>query len=550
MMKAIPTPRVFSRRQLLTRGGTAIATTFFVPHILRAALRPTDANGYVVGDPGVEHIGARILAEGGNAFDALVATALAGAVTQPHQTGVGGYCAHAILATDSGRRIVALDANTTAPAAMRADTFKPDAAGNVPGRVNEFGWLASGVPGLMAGLHLVVKEFGARPFSAALEPALTLVRDGFKLPASAANAIKSAAAQLAKDPASKAVYLPGGQPPKAGDLMRNPDLAAVLETLSKANSVEPFYRGDIAQRIAEAFQKNGGLVTTKDLAAYRARLIEPLKGSWGDQILHTPAPTCGGVTTLQSLALLKELGWEKLPAGIARTHTQVEAMRLAWRDRLTLLGDPDFVSNPTPKLLSADYAAECAEKIRAAVKAGRPLAHAVTARDHGGTLSFSAADRQGNFIALTLTHGNGFGARVTVPGLGLTLGHGMSRFDPHPGHPNAPGPGKRPLHNMAPFLVTRGNKPVLAVGGRGGRKIPNSVLEFLLRAVVRGESLDTAMNAPRPHTEGTNTVEFEKTWPAAETEALKKLGYTVKIAGAATLSAVAMEGGELRAAMR
>jgi gamma-glutamyltranspeptidase/glutathione hydrolase len=549
-MKTIPTPRAFSRRRLLARTGAAVATSFFVPQILRAALRSTDAHGYVVGEPGVEDIGARILADGGNAFDALVATALAGAITQPHQTGVGGYAAHAMIAHDGGRKLIALDANTTAPAALRADIFKPDADGKVPGRVNEFGWLASGVPGLIAGLHLVVEKFGSRPFRAALEPAIQLTRGGFRLTASAANAIKGASAQLAQDPGTAGLYLRDGKPLAAGELCRLPELAEVLQTLARANSVEPFYRGDIAQRIAEAFQKHGGLVTAKDLAAYRARLVEPISLQLGGHTIHTCPLTCGGLTTLQMLNLLRALGWEKMPAGLARTHTQVEAMRLAWRDRLTLLGDPEFVKVPQAKLLSDDYARESAERIAAAVKSGQRLAHAVTARAHGGTLSFSAADRHGNFAALTLTHGNGFGARVSVPGLGLTLGHGMSRFDPDPAHPNAPGPGKRPMHNMVPALVTRAGRPLIAVGGRGGRKIPNSVLEFLLHSVVRGESLDAAMDAPRLHTEGDAAVEFEKSWPAGETGALKKLGYTVKTAGAATLSAVAQEDGELRAAMR
>ncbi len=533
---------------MLRRTAGAVAVGVFTPRILLGALRPESSHGYVVGEPGVEDIGAKILADGGNAFDALVATALAGAVTQPHQTGIGGYAAHAMLAHDGGRRITALDANSTAPAAMRADTFKLDARGNVPGRVNDHGWLASGVPGLIAGLHLIVQRFGTRPFSEALRPAIGLLREGFPIPA---GPLKAAAAQMAKDPGSRKLYYPNGDPLPVGSISKNPELAELLETLAKANSVEPFYRGDIAQRIAEAFQKNGGLVTTKDLAAYQARLVEPISFNWDEQTVHTCPLTCGGLTVLQMLALLRALDWGKMPAGLTRTHTRIEAMRLAWRDRLTLLGDPEFVQVPQAKLLSEDYARECAEKIQAAVKAGKFLAHAVTPQDHGGTLSFSAADQHGNFAALTLTHGNAFGAQVTVDGLGLTLGHGMSRFDPHPGHPNAPGPGKKPLHNMVPTLITRGGRPVIAVGGRGGRKIPNSMLQFITQSVILGKSLEASMNAPRIHTEGDKSVEFEQAWVESETTTLKKIGYNVKTAAtAAKLSAVAREDGAMRAAMR
>lgn len=234
------------------------------------------------------------------------------------------------------------------------------------------------------------------------------------------------------------------------------------------------------------------------------------------------------------------LEWDKLPAGLARTHARLEAARLAWRDRLTLLGDPHFGKIPVARLLSADYARESADQITAAIKAGKPLAHAVTPRPQNGTISLSAADKLGNFVALTLTHGEGFGARVTVEGLGLTLGHGMSRFDTDPAHPNAPGPGKRPLHNMVPTIVTRDGAPVLAIGGRGGRKIPNALLEVLTHYVVLGRPLPAAMSAPRLHTEGTTAVSFEKSWPAAETDALSKLGYKVSAAASANLSAVAL----------
>lgn len=550
-MKPIrPTASQISRRAMLARSAGALAGTFFAPHILVGALRPESANGYVVGEPGVESIGAKILADGGNAFDALVATALAGAITQPHQTGIGGYAAHAMIAYDGGKRITALDANSTAPAAMREDIFKPDASGKVPGRVNDHGWLATGVPGLIAGMHLVAQKFGTRPFSEALRPSIKLLRDGFPFAAGSASAIKAAAAQMGKDPGSRKIYYPDGQPLAAGATYKNPELAELLETLAKANSVEPFYRGDIAQRIAEGFQKNGGLVSTKDLAAYQARLVDPIVLKWDDQTLHTVPLTCGGLTTLQMLAALRALHWGEIKVGLTRTHARIEAMRLAWRDRLTLLGDPEFVKVPQAKLLSEDYARECAEKIQATVKAGKLLVHAVTAQDHGGTLSFSTVDKLGNFIALTLTHGNGFGAQVTVDGLGLTLGHGMSRFDPHPGHPNAPGPGKKPLHNMVPTLITRAGPPVIAAGGRGGRKIPNSMFEFLTQSIVLGKSLNAAIDAPRVHAEGDAALEFEKTWPANETAAFRKIGYTVKTGTAATLSAVAIEDGVMRAAMR
>jgi gamma-glutamyltranspeptidase/glutathione hydrolase len=225
-------------------------------------------------------------------------------------------------------------------------------------------------------------------------------------------------------------------------------------------------------------------------------------------------------------------------------------MRLAWRDRLALLGDPDFAKVPIDRLLSEDYAQRSAAEIRAAVEAGKFLAHAVKPNPQGGTINLTAADAKGNFVVLTFSHGDSFGACVTVEGLGLTLGHGMSRFDPDPEHPNSPGPGKRPLNNMVPTIVTRDGKAVLAIGGRGGRKIPNALLEVLTQFVVLGQPLESSIGAPRLHTEGSAALILEKAWPAGETAALRRLGYTISTGGSASMSAVARDSGALRKAWR
>ncbi len=505
--------------------------------------------GYVVGEPVIEGIGAKVLAEGGNAVDALIATALAGAVSQPHQTGIGGYGTHGIFAMEKGKRIAALDANSTAPAAFTADIFKPDSNGNVEGRKNDHGWLAAGVPGVIAGLKLALDEFGTMSFSDILAPAIKLARDGVLVNKALAGTLARTVA-FEQDPGSAKLYLPDGAPPKEGSLWKNPELADMLTTLATANSIEPFYRGDIAQQIADAFSKNDGLVTTKDLAAYRARIVEPLKMNLGEHTIYTPPLTCGGVTVFQVLSILKAMSWDTISDEQFRLQARIEATRLAWRDRLTLLGDPAFSNVPQFKLLSDDYAAECAEKILAAVKAGQMLEPDFNTTTQGGTLHFSACDKQWNIAALTLTHGNSFGAQVTVEGLGLTLGHGMARFDPRPEHPNAPGPNKRPLHNMAPIIVTQGGQPVLAMGGRGGRKIPNTMLDFLTHLLLQKRSFADALAAPRLHTEGSKVVFFQKAWPKPTIDAIAKVGYTTKVDAGATLSGVALEDGRWIAGMQ
>ena len=537
-----------TRRRFIAGASAATLGSSLAPQVLLAK-RSASTQGHVVGEPAAEKVGMQVLADGGNAIDAIVAAALAAAVAAPHQTGIGGYGMSAVFAIDGGKRIVAIDGNSTAPAAMRADTFRPGPDGKVPGGVNDAGWLSAGVPAILAGLQLALDRFGTRSFREVVQPAIGIAREGYRWPANLAAMIRNNP-RLANDAGSRKLYFPDGQPLAAGAMFKNPELAELLETLAKANSVEAFYRGDIAQIIAAAFQKNGGLVTANDMATHRARLVDPLTLKWGRQTIHTAPLTAGGLSVLQMLRAMQAMNWEKLPAGFLRTHARVEAARLAWRDRLSLLGDPDLAKVPTERLLSDDYAAESAERILAAVKAGTLLKHVVQPNPQTGTISLSAIDQHGNLAALTLTHGQSFGAQVTVEGLGLTLGHGMSRFDPRPDHPNAPGPGKRPLHNMCPTIVTREGQAILALGGRGGRKIPNALFEVLTEFVVLGHPLAESIAAPRMHTEGDTTLEFEKAWPADEIESFRKLGYTTKTAASATLSAVALENGTLRAAMR
>jgi gamma-glutamyltranspeptidase/glutathione hydrolase len=533
------TPKI-SRRRMLQLGGSTVLTAALAPRFSFAADRAPAENphGVVVSEVNGSRVGNEVLAGGGNAIDAIVAAALTSAVTAVSSCGIGGYGGVMMIALAGGKKTTAIDFNTTAPAAARPDMFPVDAKGLVIGRVNNHGWLASGVPGTLAGLQYAIDHYGTRSFRELAAPAIKLAKDGFPTTPGLAGVFKSAAAQLKKDPGSNRLFYPNGVPLQAGETLRNPALAAMLETLAGRNSVDSFYRGDIAQVIAGEFKQNGGLVTAADLAAYRVREVAPLELTWLGHTIKTVPLTAGGLTVLQTLAILKAMKWEKLPAGFARSHARLEALRLAWYDRLNLFADTTMVSVPVKKLLSADYAHELAERALAAVKAGQPIPQKITSRDQTGTIHLSASDRHGNLAALTLTHGNGLGAQVTVDGLGLVLGHGMSRFEPDPKHPNAIAPGKRPLHNMCPTIVLRDGKPIVALGASGGRKIPNSIFDVLTHRVVHGTSLSEAVAAPRLNTEGTLELMLEKTWPSEEIEAFKKIGYTHKTSGSATVSAV------------
>jgi len=514
------------------------------------ARQPERPRRLVNGHPQAVEVGGAVLADGGNAVDAVVAAALAVGVVAPHMTGLGGYGGHVVVAGLPGGKVASIDFNSTAPAALRPVAFKPDERGVVPGAINMYGWLAAGVPGVLAGLQRALDLYGTRKIADLARPAIRLAREGFVVTRSLATALKAAGGRLGKDPGSAKLFFTRGDVATEGATLKNPDLADLLETLAEAGSVAPFYSGKVAERIAAAFKAGGGLVTVDDLKAYRAVERPPLAVVWNGLTLHTPPPTSGGLTVLQLVAALKALGWPGETREPERSRTFLEALRVAWLDRLAHLGDPEQVEVPVRRLLSDEYAKETAERVRTALKTGKPIDGGTDGRPAGGTIHLNAIDAAELTVSMTYTHGGHFGAQVTVDGLGLTLGHGLSRFDPRPGRANSPGPGKRPLHNMCPTVVTRDGVPVLALGATGGRRIVNAVARAVAGRVGEGLTLVDAVAAPRLHTEGDLAVVADPKHPAAE--ALGQAGYRVTAGAVATLTAVERDPktGELTPAAR
>jgi gamma-glutamyltranspeptidase/glutathione hydrolase len=516
----------------------------------RSASTP-EAAGRVIGEPTAEKVGEEVIASGGNAIDGVVAAALVAGVVGVPGCGIGGYGGHMTIATAQGK-VTSIDYNSMAPASFHERIFPVEKDGSAPGRVHLFGWLAVGVPGTLAGMQLALDRYGTRSFAESVAPAIRYARDGFEVSEGLAKAIAGAAEQFQADPASERLFFRNGRPLAAGEVYRNPDLASMLETLAREGSVESFYRGEIARRSAAEFRKHGGAVTEEDLAAYQAREVEPLVLKWRDYEIYTAPLTSGGATALEALRMIEAIGWREWDDPRRKEHALVECLRLAWHDRLTYFGDPAHVDVPLERLLSAEYAEECAARVKKAVEAGRPLELKTDYRAQEGTFHLSAVDRAGNMAAVTLTHGGGFGARVTVDGLGLLLGHGMSRFDPRPGKPNSPGSRKRPLHNMCPAIVLRDGKPVIAAGGRGGRRIPNAMFRVLLGYAGEDLSMEDAVAAARLHTEGGLELWLDAVWKPEQAEAFRKLGYDVRQGSVAVVTAVARDAatGRMSAALR
>jgi gamma-glutamyltranspeptidase/glutathione hydrolase len=547
--------RQYSRREMLGRTSMALALGALGGRYGWGAQKQTGESsrqGVVIGEEEGAKVGEQVLAQGGNAIDAAVAAALTSCVVTPSRCGIGGYGGHMTIATAGSGKITSIDFNTVAPSAARGDMYPLDEKGAVKGRANFFGWQAVGVPGTLAGLQLALDRYGTRSFRELVKPAIGFARDGFVINNLLATTIRGASARFRNDPASAKLYLRNNEPRQAGENLRNPELAALLTTLAQRNSVDSFYRGDIALALADVFKKNNGLVTFKDLTAYQAREVEPLKLSWNDFTVCTAPLTAGGLTMLEAFSILKELKWDGMPASPSSAHARLEALRLAWKDRLELLGDPEQVKVPVERLLSSSYASELASKIEAAVKSRKALPIQIQEHVDEGTNNISAVDSKGNLVAMTLTQGGSFGAQVTAEGLGLTLGHGLSRFTPHADHPNAPGPGKRPLHNMCPSIFLRDGKAVLAIGGAGGVHIPSGLYDVLTSYAVRHASLEEALAAPRLHTTGTLEVGVEPAWPKATQDYLKEIGFATKPFEAARVSAAGFdrESGECKGGMR
>ncbi|MDQ6630153.1 MAG: gamma-glutamyltransferase [Verrucomicrobiota bacterium] len=497
--------KIFTRREMLRNAGKAVVLSALAPHFSFAKENKISSTtfGAVASEPASVEIGQKILNDGGNAVDAVVGAALAAGITMPSKCGIGSYGGTMMIALANGK-VTCIDCNSMAPAAARPDMYPLDAKGNVVGRVNFHGWQAVGIPGTLAGLQIAIDRYGTKSLRELLQPSIALAKN----------------------------------PPRLDKFVNFPALAKTLSTLADRNSVESFYRGDIAQEIADTFKKNNGQVTAKDLATYQAREVAPYQIEWKGYTTYTAPLGATGLLILEALAILKALNWDKLPASPAATHARLEAVRLAWKDRAEFFGDPEFVKVPVQRLLSIDYANELAEKIQVTVKAKKALSLQLERIDQVGTLNISAVDWQGNMAVLTFTQGNSYGAQVSVYSLGMVLGHGMARFDPSPGHPNSIAPGKRPVHNMAPSVIVRDGRPILAVGAAGGTKIPNALFDFFSYYVGRSSSMENALEARRMNCFGLPEVSFERGWPKEELDYLQKAGFKIKEGLGAYVSAV------------
>ena len=489
--------------------------------------------GTVVGPhPRTAKAGLEMLLAGGNAVDAAVAAAFAEGVVEPSHNGIAGYGGCVLIYRRKTQDVVAIDYNTAAPAAASEDMFTIEAAPDVPagyrvpGRVNVHGPLSIGVPGVVAGLCLALEQFGSLPLADVLCPAINSARYGYAANSANRGGIAGNAERWKQEfPETARVFLKNGKPPKKGETLTNPELARTLETVAEGGHAA-FYEGKIAETIANHIQELGGCLTVADLKNYRPFITQPYEIRYRGYSVYTAPLGAGGLTTLQMLRLVEEFDMAEMPVA-ERFHIFAEAMKVCWPERLRRFGDPAFVDIDIAAELSDDFIATLSEKLKVGLESPQP-GEVVYYEPMNCTSHISTADAEGNMVSLTQTHGGGFGSMVTVPGTGLLFGHGVGRFDPRPGLANAIGPGKRPLHNMAPFLALRDDGlPFATYGIPGGRTIPNNQLSISVSLMNLQAPIQMALDAPRLHTDGAEPIQVESRAGEETLAALRKLGHEV-----------------------
>ncbi|WP_176706018.1 gamma-glutamyltransferase [Paenibacillus hemerocallicola] len=475
--------------------------------------------------------GLAVLEAGGSAIDAAVAAAFAHTVVTPSSCGIAGYAGTMIFYCAERNQVLAVDFNSRAPAAARENMFavEQDADGRtrVPGQANSRGALSVDIPGTVSGLVLAQEKFGSLPLNAVLQPAIRAAREGFPVSSALANTVTGLLAAKVDDfPEIYRLYSIDGRPPREGEILRCPELADTLERIAEAGA-SAFYEGEIARRIVDTVQSHGGIVTLDDLAAYRAKVVQPIHTGYRDYEVFTPPLGAGGLTVLQALRVLEGFDVAGTQGGAKLLHLLTETAKAVFRERLTKYGDPEI----TGSLTEYELGEELIQKLRNEVAEGlkKPSKGRIIApHPSGGTIHLVTADRHRNVVSLTLTHGEAFGSLLAVPGTGIVLPHGMSRFDPRPGWPNSVGPSKQPLHNMSPVLAMKNGHPALALGAAGGRTIVNSVYTVLTRVIDLGLSLPDALKEPRFHVETREPVWVEE-GDEELAAALTRLGHEVEI---------------------
>ncbi|MGM7746291.1 gamma-glutamyltransferase [Yersinia enterocolitica] len=495
-------------------------------------------NGMVVTSQHLaSQVGTDILKMGGNAVDAAVAVGYAQAVVNPCCGNIGGGGFMTIHLADGTDTFI--NFRETAPAAASADMYL-DKEGKVTKDASLYGYLAAGVPGTVLGMDSAQKKYGKLTRQQVMAPAIKLAREGFVLTRADTDILDTTVKRFRQDPESARIFLrKNGEALQPGDRLIQTDLADTLTAISEKGP-DAFYQGKIPQAVEAAAKKGGGILTAADFANYKITETAPITCSYrGYKFVSSPPPSSGGVTLCETLNVLE--GYDLKSMGFnsaAYIHTLTEAMRHAYMDRNTFLGDPEFVKNPIDRLLSKSYAADIRKQIVAnKATPSVEVQPGMQPHEKPETTHYSIVDHDGNAVSTTYTVNGRFGAVVIAPGTGFFLNDEMDDFTVKVGEQNLYGlvqgatnsiaPGKRPLSSMSPTLVTKDGKTFMVLGSPGGSRIITITLQTALNVIDHGMAPQEAVDAPRIHHQWLpDEVYYEQRWVSADSlNLLKTMGY-------------------------
>jgi gamma-glutamyltranspeptidase/glutathione hydrolase len=477
-----------------------------------------------------------MMRRGGTAVDAAIAAAFMDCVVEPASNGIGGEGVMAIH-LESGENVivdyVGRPAKTCTPDMYElTEETEPGWMGwrRVKGNANVYGYRASTTPGTVAGLTEALERYGTMSLKEVMGPAITVAREGYVPGRGITNAIASRMRLFSDFPEWRRIYLIDGQYPyrPSSVVVKNPtklvqsDLARSLSSIAEEGP-DVFYRGWIAEAIAEEMERGGGLVTLEDLDIYEPIVHEPEPGSYrGYDVVYDPSHS--GITMMQILKILEGYDLAGLGFGTPETvHLMAEAVGLAFADRFKYLGDPGYVRVPQKALVSDGYAEELRRRINldeaCAVEPGDPWPHMPEC-----TTALAVGDRAGNLVCVNHTLVDGFGSGIVVPGTGITMNNAMYGLNPEPGHANSIDGRKRRIQNVCPTILLRDGEPFMSVGAPGGRKIQVSVAHVVVNVVDHGMCIQDAIEAPRLFRE-ISTVYVDNRYPPEVREGLLERGH-------------------------
>ncbi|MDE0898603.1 MAG: gamma-glutamyltransferase [Longimicrobiales bacterium] len=474
-----------------------VTTTVYAPQN-RPDVRGT-TGAVSAGHPLAAQAGLAVLKDGGTATDAIVAMASVLAVTRPHMNGVGGD-AFGIFYDGATGQVTALNASGRSGALATPDFFAAAGVDAVP----QEGGLSVSVPGAVAGWVDAHERFGTKPFPALLQPAIHFARDGFAVSTRLAMDFEDQGGSL--NEFGRALYLPNGSAPPVGSLLKNPELAASLETIARRGKAG-YYTGDIGRKLAAFVESEGGHLRAADFEAHTSTWVEPLRGDYLDHTMIVMPPNTQGPAQLAYMQMAKE---HELPSmghnSDAYLHTLIELKKLAFADRDRWIADPEKADVPIARLLDTEYLQDRATLVdadHAAEEVGPGFGddHAGLEEDMddaGDTVYLTAVDQWGNAVSWIQSNFAGFGSGLLEPETGILLHNRGALYTLADGHPNQVAPGKRPYHTLSPMMAldTDGGF-AFTLGTPGGDSQPQSLIQIVNNMLIFDMTPQQAIEAPR-----------------------------------------------------